>query len=101
MTNDNNTTSTSHRLTKFKSGKFHLRKWVCNWPDAISYLPDSLKTQKPSHSFNPDSSQRIFGLKRTLEANTFCIQINEESVKTKRQLLSIKARIFDPLGLLR
>ena len=74
---------------------------VSSCPDAIAHLPDSLKAQKSSHSFNPDSSQIILVVKWILETDTLWVQVNEkDSISTKRQLLSKIARMFDPLGLL-
>ena len=85
----------------FNAGGFELRKWSSNEPHAISHLPDSLKASSIHQSLNPDSSQRILGLEWNLQSDTLRVQVTKEiSVNTKRELLSVIAKIFDPLGIL-
>ena len=72
-----------------------------NEPNTISHLPESLKASSINQSLNPDSSQRILGLKWNLKRDTLRVQVSKEiSVTSKRELLSVIAQIFDPLGIL-
>ena len=90
----------------FKSGGFHLRKWVSSCPDAIAHLPDSLKAQKSSHSFNPDSSQRILGLEWTPETTrsvevAHCLRWSSSirnSIKLEHFYSEIEAKQWPFLG---
>lgn len=83
------------------SGGFSLRKWCSNAPEVISHLPTDLKSTSDSVHIQEDNSIKILGLKWNAVEDTFKINIQDSnSVNTKRQLLSVIARIFDPLGLL-
>ncbi|GFX85130.1 uncharacterized protein TNCV_1646771 [Trichonephila clavipes] len=52
-----------HELQNLMSaGGFELRKWSCTHPEVLSDLPNTLKTNISSHSFDDDSTQKILGL---------------------------------------
>ncbi|GFS87042.1 integrase catalytic domain-containing protein [Trichonephila clavipes] len=60
-----------HELQNLMSaGGFELRKWSCTYPEVLSDLPNTLKTNISSHSFdeestqNPENSWLILGFKR-------------------------------------
>ncbi|GFT11584.1 integrase catalytic domain-containing protein [Trichonephila clavipes] len=81
------------------SGGFELRKWSCTHPEVLSDLPNTLKTNISSHSFDEESTQKILGLFWDLNEDSFKVRaVLSDQVSTKRQMLSIIARIFDPLG---
>lgn len=91
-----------HELQELMAaGGFPLRKWSCSHPEALSNLPDELKTSSLSHFFQEESSQKILGIFWNLKQDTLQIRtLGEDNVSTKRQLLSVIARTFDPLGLI-
>ncbi|GFV95640.1 DUF1758 domain-containing protein [Trichonephila clavipes] len=81
------------------AGGFELRKWSCTHPEVLSDLPNTLKTNISSHSFDEESTQKILGLLWDLNEDSFKVRaVLSDQVSTKRQMLSIIARIFDPLG---
>ncbi|GFY06137.1 integrase catalytic domain-containing protein [Trichonephila clavipes] len=86
-----------HELQNLMSaGGFELRKWSCTYPEV---LPNTLKTNISSHSFDEESIQKILGLFWDLNEDSFKVRaVLSDQVSTKRQMLSIIARIFDPLG---
>ncbi|GFV12884.1 integrase catalytic domain-containing protein [Trichonephila clavipes] len=89
-----------HELQNLMSaGGFELRKWSCTHPEVLSDLPNTLKTNISSHSFDEESTQKILGLFWNLNEDSFKVRaVLSDQVSTKRQMLSIIARIFDPLG---
>ncbi|GFS88619.1 DUF1758 domain-containing protein [Trichonephila clavipes] len=89
-----------HELQNLMSaGGFELRKWSCTHPEVLSDLPNTLKTNISSHSFDDESTQKILGLFWDLNEDSFKVRaVLSDQVSTKRQMLSIIARIFDPLG---
>ncbi|GFY09223.1 integrase catalytic domain-containing protein [Trichonephila clavipes] len=89
-----------HELQNLMSaGGFELRKWSCTHPEVLSDLPNTLKTNISSHSFDDESTQKILGLFWDLYEDSFKVRaVLSDQVSTKRQMLSIIARIFDPLG---
>ncbi|GFW54359.1 integrase catalytic domain-containing protein [Trichonephila clavipes] len=89
-----------HELQNLMSaGGFELRKWSCTHPEVLSDLPNTLKTNISSHSFDGESTQKILGLFWDLNEDSFKVRaVFSHQVSTKRQMVSIIARIFDPLG---
>ncbi|GFU99944.1 uncharacterized protein TNCV_3617101 [Trichonephila clavipes] len=84
-----------------KSGGFILRKWSSSHPKVLQDLDTSLLASKPIHSLgDEESKQRVLGLIWNLKTDSIQVKVvHEEIVKTKIQLLSVIAQIFDPLGL--
>ncbi|GFS74300.1 integrase catalytic domain-containing protein [Trichonephila clavipes] len=77
---------------------FELQKWSCTHPEVLSDLPNILKTNISSHSFDDMSTQKILGLFWDLNEDLFKVRtVLSDQVSTKRQMLSIVARISDPL----
>ncbi|GFW47451.1 integrase catalytic domain-containing protein [Trichonephila clavipes] len=89
-----------HELQNLMSaGGFELREWSCTHPEVLSDLPNTLKTNIFSHSFDDESTQKILGLFWDLNEDSFKVRaVLSDQVSTKRQMISIIARIFDPLG---
>ncbi|GFS65116.1 DUF1758 domain-containing protein [Trichonephila clavipes] len=87
--------------TLLKSGGFILRKWSSSHPKVLQDLDTSLLASKPIHYLgDEESKQRVLGLIWNLKTNSIQVKVvHEEIVKTKRQLLSVIAQIFVPLGL--
>ncbi|GFW33175.1 uncharacterized protein TNCV_4699911 [Trichonephila clavipes] len=84
-----------------KSDGFILRKWSSSHSKVLQDLDTSLLASKPIHSLgDEESKQRVLGLIWNLKTDSIQVKVvHEEIVKTKRQLLSVIAQIFDPLGL--
>ncbi|GFW08076.1 uncharacterized protein TNCV_2978442 [Trichonephila clavipes] len=84
-----------------KSGGFIFRKWSSSHPKVLQDLDISLLASKPIHSLgDEESKQRVLGLIWNLKTDSIQVKVvHEEIVKTKRQLLSVIAQVFDPLGL--
>ncbi|GFU23876.1 integrase catalytic domain-containing protein [Trichonephila clavipes] len=84
-----------------KSGGFILRKWSSSHPKVLQDLDTSLLASKTLHSLGDEEfKQRVLGLIWNLKTDSIQVKVvHEEIVKTKRQLLSVIAQIFDPLGL--
>ncbi|GFV82250.1 integrase catalytic domain-containing protein [Trichonephila clavipes] len=80
-------------------GGFELQKWSCTHPEVLSDSPNILKTNISSHSFDDESTHKILGLFWDLNEDSFKVRaVLSDQVSTKRQMLSIIARIFDTLG---
>ncbi|GFT65317.1 DUF1758 domain-containing protein [Trichonephila clavipes] len=61
-----------HELQNLMSaGGFELRKWSCIHPEVLSDLPNTLKTNVSSHSFDDESTQKILGLFWDLNEDSF------------------------------
>jgi hypothetical protein len=84
-----------------ESGGFSLRKWSSNIPEAIAALPKEKKYNNSNITIEEDQSIKLLGLIWNSTDDTFQLKIAEPSdVVSKRDLLSVIARIYDPLGLL-
>ncbi|GFY36891.1 integrase catalytic domain-containing protein [Trichonephila clavipes] len=61
-----------HELQNLISaGVFQLRKWSCTHPEVLSDLPNTLKTNISSHSFDDESTHKILGLFWDLNEDSF------------------------------
>ncbi|GFW81188.1 hypothetical protein TNCV_4805561 [Trichonephila clavipes] len=56
------------------AGGFELRKWSCTHPEVLSDLPNTLKTNISSHSFDEESTQKILGLFWDLNEDSFKVR---------------------------
>lgn len=84
------------------SGCLPLRKWSSSHEEVLREMPEDLKANSSTHAFEDvgETSQKILGLFWNLQADTLQVRaVEEQTVTTKRQLLSVIARTFDPLGL--
>ncbi|XP_045772086.1 uncharacterized protein LOC123872017 [Maniola jurtina] len=88
----------------FNSGGFNLTKWISNDTKFLNEVPSS---HKNPHAINFDSDAqdvtKIVGMQWHPKLDTFTFKINaKESPRdyTKRLILSITARLFDPIGLI-
>lgn len=84
-----------------KNGGFTLRKWTSNVPEVLSDLPEELKSNSQETNIEENSSIKVLGLFWNSSKDMMQIRITKaDAVTTKRQLLSIIAKFFDPLGFL-
>ncbi|XP_054713437.1 uncharacterized protein LOC129222899 [Uloborus diversus] len=89
-------------MIKFmESGGFPLRKWSCNYPEVIENLPDHMRASTDTHSFQNDVNQKVLGLEWNGTKDSLRVRaVLTEHVNSKRQLLSVIAKTYDPLGLI-
>lgn len=89
----------SQLVKLFKAGGFNLVKWASNSAELLSQTPDHLKLSE-TVEFNKHTL-KILGLQWNPVDDMFTFRINIEPVDcTKRNMLSVVARIFDPLNFL-
>lgn len=92
-----------HQLIELlERGGFHLRKWTSNYDELLQEIPVSDRLDISDITFQNDSAVKTLGLSWNprLDALSFQLQLPETSVFTKRTVLSLISRIFDPLGLI-
>ncbi|XP_055932937.1 uncharacterized protein LOC129962958 [Argiope bruennichi] len=84
-----------------KSGGFSLQKWSSSHKIILKDLDKSLLTTESIHSLcDEEVKQRVLGIFWNLLTDSIQVRIADgEIVNTKRQLLSVIAKTFDPLGL--
>ena len=85
-------------IMMFKSGSFDLVKWSSNSPVLLGSLPDS---HRKSLEFDAENcSSKVLGLSwKPCDDNFFFTSALITESCTKRNILSIVARLFDVLGL--
>ena len=89
-----------------KSGGFNLRKWKTNSVSLQNRIDqvefDPVLNQKPE----PDKLVKILGLSWNVNEDEFCYDLQEmitfakSLLPTKRSVLKVSVKLFDPLGLL-
>ncbi|XP_073841572.1 uncharacterized protein [Musca autumnalis] len=84
-----------------QSAGFHLRKWTSNCREIIEDVPrDHLLNGEFLH-FDDKSIAKTLGIRWNAASDTFYFiteKINNKNSFTKREVLSVIARLFDPLG---
>lgn len=90
---------TIHLLAK---GGFELRKWSSNHPELLKHIPPEHCEQALYFRTEEQPTYSLLGLKWTPNEDYFSyiIQSPESSVPTKRLVLSMISRIYDPVGML-
>ncbi|KAF0739485.1 Integrase catalytic domain-containing protein [Aphis craccivora] len=77
-----------------------LKKWASNKPELLSHLPSEDCSSDPL-TFDLDDASQVLGMRWNHGKDYFSFSSkNFKMVSTKRSVLSMIARIFDPLGLL-
>ncbi|KAL1447599.1 hypothetical protein WDU94_003635 [Cyamophila willieti] len=84
----------------FKAGGFTLTKWASNSQQVLQEIPKEDRLSEIVQ-WDADSSVKILGLQWSADADIFYFKINIVAKPcTKRNMLSLISRLFDPLGLL-
>ena len=85
------------------AGGFHLQKWVSNEDSILNDIEAPRQLNHPK-TFDGDLVHRALGLKWSHQSDALIFTFNEDVIAkgpaTKRSVLSLIARLFDPLGLL-
>ena len=88
-------------ISLLKLGKFELRKWSSNVPELLAdFPPDHCQHPKLFSEPKEESTLKILGIKWDPLSDHFSYSFSDNfNIEfTKRAILSIIARIFDPLG---
>ncbi|UYV78053.1 hypothetical protein LAZ67_15003314 [Cordylochernes scorpioides] len=84
-----------------RRGGFHLRKWASNVPKVLEALPNEDKYDISMVPIEKDLTINLLGLIWNATKDVFQVKVQDTmDVKTKRQLLSVIAQFFDPLGII-
>lgn len=91
-------TTHSQIVEFFHAGGFPIVKWISNSLDVLSTIP--IKIQSPSIWEFDKSYLKVLGLQYNPSTDQFSFKIENEitGLCTKRAMLSVVSRIFDPLG---
>ncbi|XP_054284249.1 uncharacterized protein LOC129001099 [Macrosteles quadrilineatus] len=82
-------------------GHFELRKWTSNSPELLQSLPDTHKDSPVFLENTPDPHFSILGLHWSPDSDNFSFHLNlPPKTLTKRHVLSLVAKIYDPCGFL-
>ena len=98
--------SLHHQLQDlFNRGGFKLHKWDSNSPEVLNSIsPEIRSTKNTSALGSSDSFVKTLGMEYNSNQDHFRFSSTElsieESLITKREVLSDSAKIFDPLGLI-
>lgn len=83
----------------FKTGGFDLVKWTSNCPELLRRIPLAHRKSEFIY-FDDENSFKILGLRWLPASDVFSFSIaSPQSICTKRNILSITARLYDVLGL--
>ncbi|UYV84424.1 hypothetical protein LAZ67_X002122 [Cordylochernes scorpioides] len=87
-------------ITLLSEGGFPIRKWVSNSPKILDFLPKDQKGINQSFDFKSLPSVKLLGILWDPSLDSFTIRVKppDIQVSSKRSLLSLIARIYDPLG---
>ena len=88
-------------IQMLRGAGFELRKWSSNSPEILKHIPTEYHEQNPMCLLNASDSIKALGLCWSTTKDCFQFNVNfslSQSIHTKRTVLSIIARLFDPLG---
>ncbi|XP_063376662.1 uncharacterized protein LOC134664029 [Cydia fagiglandana] len=85
-------------IDMFKAGGFDLMKWSSNSPELLKAIPKEYL--HPSWvEFGDGSYQKVLGIKWEPRSDSFSFEVNSNTERcTKRNILSVVARLWDILG---
>ncbi|XP_060810506.1 uncharacterized protein LOC132904364 [Amyelois transitella] len=91
----------SELIQMFASGGFNLTKWISNSPDLLDKSSAMQSEDVIQFDTNASTPHKIVGMQWLPTTDHFQFSTNADMQEcTKRFILSITARLFDPLGLL-
>lgn len=82
------------------SGKFDLRKWSSNSTELLTDIAAENHGLSCDKTLQSDEQLKILGLSWNFASNSFLFRASFQSTtpRTKRSILSLTAKIFNPLG---
>ncbi|XP_075156365.1 uncharacterized protein LOC142229664 [Haematobia irritans] len=83
------------------SGGFELRKWTSNAKEVLEGLPRDRLLNEDFLNFDDKSSAKTLGIRWNAKNDSFYFvseKLRDKENFTKREVLSVIARLFDPLG---
>ena len=88
-----------------EQGGFNLTKWASNSKEVLSHIEEQEQCQSSTIDFNASEPLKALGIcwDTLNDCFDFCVPpyvLNDSDPETKRSLLSIASRIFDPMGLI-
>ena len=88
-----------------EQGGFNVTKWASNSKEVLSLIEEQEQSQSSTTDFNASEPLKVPGICwNTLnDCFVFCVPpyvLTVSDPETKRSLLSIASRIFDPMGLI-
>ena len=100
------TVELQHSLDKMmERGGFNLTKWASNSKDVLSHIHAKEQAESSPIDFNASEPRKILGVSGN--TSTDCLLFNvpasvltANDPETKRSLLSIALKVFDPMGLI-
>ncbi|XP_025193669.1 uncharacterized protein LOC112593492, partial [Melanaphis sacchari] len=90
----------SNLIKTFARSGLQLRKWASNTPELLCHLPPEDCSRDPL-TFDQEDASQVLGMRWNHGKDYFSFRTNNfKLILSKRGVLSMIARIFDPLGLL-
>lgn len=83
------------------TGKFNLRKWITNSKELLDLIPVDFREKLEIFKLNEPHTVKALGLEWNTNDDCFSFKINfddQQTIVTKRSLLSDAAKLYDPLG---
>lgn len=82
------------------AGGFPIRKWSANHLDLLADVPVEHRMQRESRDWLPADTHPTLGLRwhPLMDDFAFCVADVSVAIITRRSVLSLTARLFDPLG---
>ncbi|XP_029160297.1 uncharacterized protein LOC114932295 [Nylanderia fulva] len=85
-------------IALMKRGQFDLRKWTANSSELLADIP--LDRRQSDLAIKSDDSLKVLGLSWSPHTDSFCFKVSSgtSGANTKRSVLSLIAKLYDPLG---
>ena len=83
-----------------KMGGFKLTKWLSTFKLVIETVPQEERAKEIKNLFLTNVENRVLGMVWNVKEDVFRFEVNaEDKLLTRRFVLSITYRLFEPLGL--
>ncbi|XP_022164862.1 uncharacterized protein LOC111029924 [Myzus persicae] len=86
-------------IALLRSGGCELKKWTSNCPKILQQVPPEDRAQQASFDPKEDQTLKVLGLHWDTDSDYFAYHTRTpESQLSRRKVLSVIARLFDPIG---